>query len=118
AFTFAVGPNEGPAPQFVIPSTSETAATPKLLIARWAVFLSVMTAIGLAALRLGTARPVIRRVSGSSLRGITGAFVVAAALGLVSIPVYTLLATSDFALRSFFSFGSLVPLVRASAFGR
>ena len=28
AFTFAVGPNPGPAPQFVIPSLSETAATP------------------------------------------------------------------------------------------
>src|SRR5262249_57050267 len=28
AFTFAVGPNPGPAPQFVIPSISETAATP------------------------------------------------------------------------------------------
>ena len=47
AFTFAVGPNPGPAPQFVIPSISETAATPKLLIARWVVFLSVMMAIGL-----------------------------------------------------------------------
>ncbi len=31
AFTFAVGPNPGPAPQFVIPSISETAATPQLL---------------------------------------------------------------------------------------
>ena len=29
AFTFAVGPNPGPAPQFVIPSISETAATPR-----------------------------------------------------------------------------------------
>ena len=29
AFTFAVGPNAGPAPQFVIPSISETAATPR-----------------------------------------------------------------------------------------
>ena len=40
AFTFAVGPNPGPAPQFVIPSISETAATPRLLIARWVVFLA------------------------------------------------------------------------------
>ena len=47
AFTFAVGPNPGPAPQFVIPSISETAATPRLIVARWVVFLSVMTAIGL-----------------------------------------------------------------------
>ena len=31
AFTFAVGPTPGPAPQFVIPSLSETAATPGLV---------------------------------------------------------------------------------------
>ncbi len=118
AFTFAVGPNPGPAPQFVIPSISETAATPKLLIARWGVFLAVMAAIGLVALRLGIARPVVRRVPGTTLRAVTGAFAAAAAIGLVAIPVYTLLATADFALRSFFAVGALVPLVRASAFGR
>jgi copper transport protein len=118
AFTFAVGPNPGPAPQFVIPSISETAATPKLLVARWAVFLSVMAAIGLAALRLAVARPVVRRVSGTTLRGVTVAFAVAGAIGLVAIPIYVLLATADFALRSFFAWGALVPLIRASAFGR
>jgi len=47
AFTFAVGPNPGPQPQFVIPSISESAATPRLLIARWIVFLSLLSAIGL-----------------------------------------------------------------------
>jgi copper transport protein len=118
AFTFAVGPNAGPAPQFVIPSISETAATPRLLIARWIVFLSVMAAIGLAALRLAIARPVILRVSGTSLRAVSRAFAAASAVGLVAIPVYLLLATADFALRSFWSWGALVPLVRASAFGR
>jgi copper transport protein len=118
AFTFAVGPNPGPAPQFVIPSISETAATPKLLIARWAVFLSVMAAIGLAALRLAVARPVIRRVSGSNLRAVEVALAAACAVALVAIPVYVLLSTADFALRSFFAWGALVPLVRASAFGR
>ncbi|TMK65096.1 MAG: copper resistance protein CopC, partial [Actinobacteria bacterium] len=71
AFTFAVGPNPGPAPQFVIPSISETAATPRLLIARWIVFLSVLSAIGLYVLRVITARPVVRAVRGSSLRAIT-----------------------------------------------
>src|SRR5919201_6278677 len=64
AFTFALGPNAGPAPQFVIPSISETAATPRLLIARWAPFLSLMAAVGLLVLRLLVARPVVRRVSG------------------------------------------------------
>ncbi len=118
AFTFAVGPNAGPAPQFVIPSISETAATPRLLVARWLVFLSVMGAIGLAALRLGIARPVVRRVGGTSLRAVSVALGVTSLVGLVAIPVYLLLATADFALRSVFSVGALVPLVRVSAFGR
>src|SRR5205823_9947292 len=52
AFTFAVGPNPGPAPQFVIPSISETAATPRLVTARWVAFLAFMAAIGLYVLRM------------------------------------------------------------------
>jgi len=118
AFTFAVGPNAGPAPQFVIPSTSETAATPKLITARWIAFLSVMLSIGLLALRLAIARPVVRRVSGTHLRHVSIAFFVTAVVGLVAIPVYLLLATADFALRSVFAIDALLPLVRASAFGR
>jgi copper transport protein len=114
AFTFAVGPNPGPAPQFVIPSISETAATPRLLIARWAAFLAVMCAIGLAVLRLVVARPL----RGEGLRPVTIAFAAASVIGLVAIPVYILLSTADFALRSFFAIGALVPLVHASAFGR
>jgi methionine-rich copper-binding protein CopC len=47
AFTFAVGPNPGPPPQFRVPSLSETATTTQLLIARWVVFLSTMSALGL-----------------------------------------------------------------------
>jgi copper transport protein len=118
AFTFAVGPNPGPAPQFVIPSISESAATPRLVTARWLAFLAVMAAVGLAALRLAIARPVARRVPGTQLRAISVAFGAASILGLLAVPVYLLLATADFALRSFFSVGALVPLVRVSAFGR
>jgi len=118
AFTFAVGPNAGPAPQFVIPSVSESAATPRLVTARWIAFLAVMAAIGLAALRLLIARPVARRVPGTQLRATSIAFAVASAVGLVALPAYLLLATADFALRSVFSVGALVPLVRVSAFGR
>ncbi len=65
AFTFAVGPNPGPPPQFRVPSLSETATTPQLLIARWVVFLSTLTALGLFVLRFLIARPVTRRVSGT-----------------------------------------------------
>ena len=118
AFTFAVGPNPGPAPQFVIPSISETAATPRLLAARWLVFVSMMVAIGLAALRLVIARPVARLPGGASLRAVSAAFAVSSAVALVSIPLYLLAATADFALRSVFAVGALVPLVRVSAFGR
>jgi copper transport protein len=118
AFTFAVGTNPGPAPQFVIPSISETAATPKLVAARWVAFLTVMAAIGLAALRLAIARPVVRRVPGTSLRPVTTAFAVVSVAGVLAIPTYLLLATAEFALRSVFSVGALVPLVRVSAFGR
>lgn len=118
AFTFAVGPNAGPIPQFTVPSISETAATPRLLIARWLVFLSVMVAIGLVALRLAIARPVVRRAGGVSLRAVTVAFAASSAVAIISIPIYLLLATADFALRSVFALGALVPLVRVSAFGR
>jgi copper transport protein len=118
AFTFAVGPNPGPAPQFVIPSISETAATPRLLVARWLAFLSVMAAIGLFVLRMGAARPLVRRVSGTRLRAVSIAFGVAAAIALVVVPVYAFLATAQFALRSVWNVGALVPLLRASSFGR
>ena len=118
AFTFAVGPNAGPAPQFPVPSTSESAATPRLVTARWAAFLSVMTAIGLLMLRLGIARPLVRRVSGTRLRAVTIGFCVSSLIALVAIPFYTLLATADFALRPVTDVGALVPLMDVSAFGR
>jgi copper transport protein len=118
AFTFAVGPNAGPAPQFVIPSTSETAATPRLVTARWVAFLSLMAAIGLFVLRIVVARPVVTRVPGTRLRAVTVAFGAASVVALLAIPVYFLLSTAEFALRSFWSFGALFPLVRVSAFGR
>jgi copper transport protein len=113
AFTFAVGPNPGPAPQFRIPSLSETAATPTLVAARWIVFLSFMAAIGMFVLRIAIVRPLR-----GPPRAVTTAFWVALLVALVAVPVYALLATSEFALRSFWSFGALIPLLRTSAFGR
>jgi copper transport protein len=118
AFTFAVGPNPGPAPQFSIPSISETAATPRLIAARSVVLVSVMAAIGLFLLRIAVARPVVRRVPETRLRALSLAFGVAALVALVAIPIYVLMATADFALRSTFDLGALVPLLRDSAFGR
>jgi copper transport protein len=118
AFTFAVGPNAGPAPQFAIPSISETAATPRLVTARWLAFLSLMAAIGLFVLRIVVARPVVARVPGTRLRSVTIAFGAASVVALLAIPVYVLLSTAEFALRSFWSFSALFPLIRVSAFGR
>ena len=118
AFTFAVGPNPGPAPQFVIPNLSETAATPTLVAARWIALLSLLAAIGLFVFRMIIARPVVARVDGTRLRAVSVAFWAALGVALVAVPVYVLLATAQFALRSFWSFGALVPLMRVSAFGR
>jgi copper transport protein len=118
AFTFAVGPNPGPAPQFAIPSISETAATPRLIAARSVVFVAMMVAIGLFILRIAIVRPVVRLVPDTHLRALSVSFGVASLVGLVAIPIYVLMSTADFALRSTFALGDLVPLLRDSAFGR
>ena len=118
AFTFAVGPNPGPAPQFVIPSISETAATPALIATRWIVFLSAMLATGLFFFRSVIARPMRQRVPQSRLRMVTFAFLASLAVALISTPVYLLMSTAKFALRHSWELGAIVPLVRDSAFGR
>jgi copper transport protein len=118
AFTFAVGPNAGPAPQFTIPHISQTATTTPLLLARWAVFLTVMSAIGLFIPRMLIARPLVRRVEETNLSALSLAFVVSSLLGLVAIPVYLEESTAVDSLHSFFAVGALVPLWRTTAFGR
>jgi copper transport protein len=118
AFTYAVGPNPGPAPQFQVPNISATATTPQLLVARWVMFLSVMAAIGLLALRLAIGRPLPRRVDGTSLRALSVAFVICSVVGLVAILAYLDFATANDSLRSVLDLGALVPLYRVTAFGR
>ena len=118
AFTFAVGPNPGPPPQFVIPKLTESAATPRLVVARWLALLGMMAALGLFCFRILVARPLVTRVAGASLRRVTIAFGVAAVLGLLAAPVYVELATAQYAFRSVFDLGNVVPLMRTSAFGR
>jgi copper transport protein len=118
AFTFAVGPSPGPAPQFPIPSLNETAATPTLVIERWAMLLSLMIGVGLLLFRLVIARPVVSRVEGASLRPVGIAAGVALAICLIATPVYLIQSTAEFALRSATDLGGLIPLVRRSSFGR
>jgi copper transport protein len=117
AFTYAVGPSPGPAPQFQVPSISATATTPQLLITRWLMFVSVMASIGLFALRMLIARPAVRREA-IRLRAVTVAFAIASIIGLIAIPMYLDFSVANDTLRSVFDVGSLVPLFRATAFGR
>jgi copper transport protein len=102
----------------VVPSLSATATSPQLLVTRWVMFLTVMVSIGLFALRLAIARPLVSRVPGTSLRAVSVAFVIASALGLLAIPLYLDFATANDSLRSVFDLGALVPLFRVTAFGR
>ena len=118
AFTFAVGPNPGPPPQFVVPSLSETATKTSLVVTRWLSFVFALAAIGLFTLRMAIVRSLSVRVPGASLRRLSTAFGVSIALALVAVPVYLVLATAQFATRSWYDLGAVVPLLRASSFGR
>src|SRR5262249_38091775 len=117
-FTFAVGPSPGPPPQFAIPSLSETATTPKLLVTRWIVFLSVMAALGVFLLRMVIARPLARTVRAACLRPVSIAFWITLGVAVLAAAFYMLLTTAEFALRSVFSVSAVVPLIDQSAFGR
>jgi copper transport protein len=118
AFTFAIGPNPGPAPQFVIPSLSESAATPSLLVARWLMFLSLMCAVGLLLLRVVAARDVPRSVPGASLRSVSTAFFASIGVALIVTPVYAVMSTAKFAQTGVFDLGTVIPLLTSSHFGR
>jgi copper transport protein len=118
AFTYAVGPDPGPAPKFAVPSVGGSATSPQPLIARTVMFLSVMISIGLFVMRFLVARVMPRRVDQASLRALSVAFVVASGIGLLAIAVYLDVSTAVDSLRSVFDVGTLVPLFRVTAFGR
>lgn len=118
AYTFALGPNPGPAPQFSMPSLSESAATPALVVLRWIVLLSMMIAVGLLAFRALVARPLATRLPATRMRRSTIALGAALAVALVATPVYVLVATAHFALRAWTNVSALLPLIRISSFGR
>ncbi|MHB8692174.1 MAG: copper resistance protein CopC [Solirubrobacteraceae bacterium] len=118
AFTYAVGPNPGPAPVFQVPSIGATATSTNLLVTRWLMFLSVMVAIGLFVLRTLIARPALALAARRTRRALSVAFVIASVLGVLAIPTYLDFATAGDSLRSVFDVGALVPLFRVTAFGR
>jgi copper transport protein len=117
-YTFAVGPNQGPPPQFVIPSLTEGATTPSLLTFRWLSFLLFMAAIGLFCMRTLIARPLVERIPGASLRRLSIVFAITLVAALIAIPVYVDIATAQFAFKSVWDIAGNVPLMRSSAFGR
>jgi copper transport protein len=118
AFTFAVGPNPGPQPQFVIPHVAGTATTTPLVVLKWAMFLTVLASIGLLAMRLAIARPLVRKVKGATLRPVTIAFAIASTAALLFIPAFVEESTAIDSLRGFFDVNALVPLWRTTAYGR
>jgi copper transport protein len=117
AFTFAVGPNPGPAPQFVIPSLSESATSTQLIVTRWLAFLGLMLAVGLFTLRAVIARPAAA-VNVAPLRALSKATTAALVFALIAIPLYALVATAEFAQRPFVDLAATVPVVRDSNLGR
>jgi copper transport protein len=118
AFTYAVGPNPGPAPRFAIPSIAGSATSPQPLVTRTIMFLGVMIAIGLFVLRFLVARVLPRRGDGTGLRALSVAYVVASVVGLLAIAAYLDASIATDSLRSVFDLGTLVPLFRVTAFGR
>jgi copper transport protein len=56
-------------------------------------------------------------VSGTSLRPLSIAFFVALAVVLIAVPIYVVLATAQFSLRSAFDLGAIIPVANASSFG-
>ncbi len=118
AFTFAVGPNPGPAPQFAIPSLTETAATPQLVITRWVVFLSAAARRRPVRDAGGDRAPRGRRARRVPCARSSLALAVSLAVALVAIPVYVLVATAGFAQRPFTDLAATVPVVRDSNLGR
>jgi copper transport protein len=61
---------------------------------------------------------IVERVPGASLRRVSIAFAVALGIALVAVPIYVDIATAQFAGKSAFDLGGVVPLMRTSAFGR
>ena len=121
AFTFAVGPNPGPAPQFVDPVDLARPRRRRGWSRRaGSSFLAVMAAIGLFVLRIAdraAGRPA--RVRGRGCARSRSRSWSRSALALVAHPGLPRCSRprSSRCARSF-DVGALVPLVRVSAFGR
>jgi copper transport protein len=116
-FTFAVGPLPGNPPEFVPPHAAQSATTPKLVIARWLVFLFSLGAVGLFVFRMLLLRRLPAEAEARK-RPVTIGFAVATALTLVAVPVYLDIASAVDSLQSVFDVGALVPLFDVTAFGR
>ena len=118
AFTFAVGPNAGPAPQFVIPSISRDrghAAAGRAPLGRLPEPDGRDRAVRPADRDRAPGRPA--RVRDAAARGLDRVRRSRPRSALVLTPVYVDVATAKFALRPSSDVGALVPLFGVSAFG-
>ena len=118
AFTFAVGPNPGRHLSFRFPRSRR----PPRLRAWWRHAQSCFCrSWPRSASSSCESRPRVRSC-GACRRHVFArvsiAFGIAAVIGLIATPVYVEMATAQFALRSAFDLGNVLPLVRDSAFGR
>lgn len=114
AFTYAVGPNAGPAPLFSLPSLDETAATPTLVALRFAALMTTALAIGLVLIQAFFARQLRPLHAARACRIATFA---AIATGLVAVAAYALATTARFALRPAWDVGAAIGRVGDSNFG-
>ncbi len=115
AFTFAVGPEPGPAPQFPVPLDLGDGgdAAPRRRRAGSSFSARDDARSGCSCCGSLIARPLVRRVEGTSLRRVSLAFAVAASCRRSSRSRSTSTAsTAEFSLRSAFDVGALVPLLR------
>ena len=112
AFTFAVGPNPGPAPQFDdpldLPDGDDAAAARRPL----GVFLTVMRRSACSCCGSRSPGRWSGASTGASLRAVSIAFVVASVLGADRDPGLPRRGDRGFSLRSAFDVGELVPLFR------
>ena len=98
----------GRSPRSRFPPVEESAATPRVVVTSWLALLAALAAIGL----------VVGWILAGPRRALGRAFAAASVAALVLTPLSVLFATAQFALRSAFDLGALVPLLDDSALGR
>ncbi|MBO0768462.1 MAG: copper resistance protein CopC/CopD, partial [Solirubrobacterales bacterium] len=114
SYTFAVGPRPGAQPQFRTPRLGGSATSADVLVPRWIMLASIMSAVGLWLFRTVLSRGL---ELGAGRRALNRALVASTLVGLLAALVYLDTTTAVDALRSPFALGTLIPLYGASPSG-